>query len=97
MFRAPSPFQRRLAVESLESRRQMAGMVELALDGGNWTFTGDAAANGIEIEFVTQGEYFVRGTQQGGQATQNQDRRLRKPRGDRVPRLQRADESDGEP
>ena len=69
MFRAPSTVQRRLAVESLESRRQMAGMVELALDGGNWTFTGDAAANGIEIELVTQGEYYVRGLNQGGEAT----------------------------
>ena len=70
MFRASSPFQRRLAIESLETRRQMAGLVELALDGGNWTFTGDGAANGIEVELVAQGEYFVRGTQQGGQATQ---------------------------
>jgi hypothetical protein len=47
----------------------MAGMVELALDGGNWTFTGDGAANGIEIELVAQGEYFVRGLNQGGEAT----------------------------
>jgi hypothetical protein len=70
MFRAPSPFRRRLAVESLESRRQMAGIVELALDGGNWTFIGDGAANGIEIELVAQGEYLVRGVYQGGQPTQ---------------------------
>jgi hypothetical protein len=69
MFRTPSPFARRLALESLESRLQMAGMVELALDGGNWTFTGDGAANGIEIELVAQGEYFVRGLNQGGEAT----------------------------
>ena len=69
MFRAPSPFARRLALESLESRRQLAGMVELALDGGNWTFTGDGAANGIEVELVAQGEYLVRGTYQGGDVT----------------------------
>src|SRR4029453_11850885 len=69
MFRAPSRFARRLALESLESRLQMAGMGELALDGGNWTFTGDGAANGIEIELVAQGEYFVRGLNQGGEVT----------------------------
>ncbi len=69
MFRVSSQFMRRLALENLESRRQMAGMVELALDGGNLTFTGDGAANGIEIELVTQGEYFVRGLNQGGEAT----------------------------
>lgn len=69
MFRAPSPFARRLALESLESRRQLAGMVELALDGGNWTFIGDGAANGIEVELVAQGEYLVRGTYQGGDVT----------------------------
>jgi hypothetical protein len=47
----------------------MAGVVELALNGGNWTFTGDGAANGIEVELVAQGEYFVRGTNQGGEPT----------------------------
>jgi hypothetical protein len=67
MFRSLS--QRRMALEVLESRKQMAGVVELALDGGNWTFTGDGSANGVEIELVAQGEYFVRGTSQGGAPT----------------------------
>lgn len=69
MFPTPSRVARRLALESLESRLQMAGMVELSLDGGNWTFTGDGAANGIEIELVAQGEYMVRGLNQGGEVT----------------------------
>lgn len=68
MFRSLSR-PRRLALEALESRRQMAGVVELALEGGNWTFTGDGSANGVEIELVAQGEYFVRGTYQGGAPT----------------------------
>jgi hypothetical protein len=69
MSRSPSRFRRRLAIENLESRQQLAGMVELALDGTTWTLTGDAAANGIEIEQQAPGDFLIKGTYQGGEIT----------------------------
>jgi hypothetical protein len=69
MFRSPSSFRRRLSLETLESRKQLAGVVELALDGDDWTFTGDEQANAIEIELVALGEYMIRGVTHGGDAT----------------------------
>ena len=66
-----SPF-RRLAVESLEDRRLLAGNVLATLRAGDLVLRGDAADNQIQVARLTTGVYRVQGlagTTVNGQAT----------------------------
>jgi len=63
---------RNLFVEGLENRAMLAGNVTVAVSGGSLVITGDIAGNGVSVQQLDNGKYFVTGfSVSGGNTTVN--------------------------
>src|SRR5690349_1891612 len=63
---------RNLVVEGLENRALLAGNVAVSVSGGTLFITGDAAGNGVSVQQLDSGKYFVTGfSVSGGNTTVN--------------------------
>jgi len=63
---------RNLFVEGLENRAMLAGNVSVAVSGGSLVITGDIAGNGVSVQQLDNGKYFVTGfSVSGGNTTVN--------------------------
>jgi len=60
---------RRLFAEGLENRALLAGNVTASVSGGTLTITGDAGGNGVSVQEISAGRYWVTGFNVSGGAT----------------------------
>lgn len=60
---------RKLNVENLERRAMLAGNVSVAVDGDTVVITGDNASNGVAVEQLDHGRYFISGFSLNGSPT----------------------------
>jgi hypothetical protein len=60
---------RNLVVEGLENRSMLAGNVAVSVSGNTLMITGDNLANGVSVQELDKGKYFVSGFALGGSNT----------------------------
>src|SRR4051812_4522706 len=63
---------RKLGVEGLERRSMLAGNIHAEVNGGVLVITGDDLGNGVSVQQLGEGKYFVSGfSVNGGNTTTN--------------------------